>query len=270
MPQYSGAFFDRSEYMIRFNNVTKIYNNGVVGLKNIDLSIADGEFVVIIGSSGAGKSTLLRTINRLIDISQGDISINGKSVTQANPKELRRIRRNIGMIFQQFNLVKKNTVQKNVISGRLGYYSNLRTLFGLYSKEDYQKVNQALKLVGLEDKLKERSDSLSGGQQQRVSIARTIVQEADVILADEPVSALDPITAEVIMNDFQRLNIQEGKTIIVNLHSIELARKYASRIIGMKHGEIVFDGLPEEANDQKLKEIYGQKVFEKELTGDGV
>lgn len=254
--------------MITFDAVTKVYDNGVVGLKDIYLTIEDGEFIAIIGSSGAGKSTLLRSINRLIEITSGNITINDQSITQAKGQDLRHIRRNIGMIFQQFNLVKKNTVQKNVLSGRLGYYSNLKTLLGWFTKEDYQKVDAALAVVGLSDKLKVRCDALSGGQQQRVSVARTIVQEAEIILADEPVSALDPIMAEIVMNDFRRLNRDLHRTIIVNLHSVELARKYASRIIGMKAGQVVFDGSPAAANDATLKEIYGAAVFEEELAGD--
>lgn len=250
--------------MIEIKNVSKVFDNGVVGLKNVDLTINDGEFVCIIGLSGAGKSTLLRSLNRLNDITEGEILIDGESLTDANPKKLRRMRRNIGMIFQQFNLVRKNTVQKNVLSGRLGYYNNWQTLLGLFSKEDYQRTLTALEKVGLADKLKDRSDSLSGGQQQRVSIARTIVQEAELILADEPVSALDPVTSETVMNDFKRLNEEAGRTIIINIHSVPLARKYASRIIGMRAGEIVFDGPASEATDAKLGEIYGQAIFEQD------
>lgn len=250
--------------MIELNNVTKVFPNGVTGLKNINLTIHKGEFVCIIGLSGAGKSTLLRSLNRLNDVSEGEVKIAGESITNANARQLRRMRRNIGMIFQQFNLVRKNTVQKNVISGRLGYYSNWQTLLGLFSKEDYARTETALEKVGLADKLKDRSDSLSGGQQQRVSIARTIVQEADLILADEPVSALDPVTSETVMNDFKRLNEENERTIVINIHSVDLARRYASRIIGMRAGEIVFDGPAYAATDEKLNEIYGKAIFENE------
>lgn len=190
--------------MIQFENVTKTYNNGVKGLKNINLTINDGEFVSVIGLSGAGKSTLLRSINRLNEISEGNITIDGASITKANKRDLRRIRRNIGMIFQHFNLVKKSSVQKNVISGRLGYYSTFKSIFGIFSKEDYALVNDALGRVGLADKVHSRSDELSGGQQQRVSIARTLVQQASIILADEPVASLDPITTQKIMKDLKK------------------------------------------------------------------
>ncbi len=247
--------------MIRFEHVSKTFPNGIQGLKNIDLEIADGEFVAIIGLSGAGKSTFLRSINRLNEITEGNILIDEVSITQARRKELRQIRRNIGMIFQQFNLVKRSSVQKNVLSGRLGYYSTFKSIFGIFSKEDYQLVNDALKRVGLADKLQERSDELSGGQQQRVSIARTLVQEAKLILADEPVASLDPITTKMILDDLKKINQDLKRTVIINLHSVELARKYATRIIGLRAGEVVFDGKPSEATDEMLTNIYGQEIL---------
>ena len=246
--------------MIIFDNVSKTYGNGVKGLDHINLTIEDGEFVSIIGLSGAGKSTLLRSINRLNDVSEGEITINGLSVTKAGKKELRQIRRKIGLISQNFNLVKRSTVQKNVLSGRLGYYSTLKSIFGLFSKEDYERTNDALERVGLLDKLHTRCDELSGGQQQRVSIARTLVQQADIILADEPVASLDPVTTQKIMKDLQNINQSMGKTVIVNIHSVELARTFSTRIIALKAGKMVFDGTPEELTDQKLIEIYGKVI----------
>ena len=253
--------------MIQFENVTKTYANGVTGLKNINLTIEDGEFVSIIGLSGAGKSTLLRSINRLNEISEGNIVIDSTSITQAKKKELRKIRRHIGMIFQHFNLVKKSTVQKNVISGRLGYYSTLKSIFGIFSKDDYELVNDALERVGLADKLHSRSDELSGGQQQRVSIARTLVQQASIILADEPVASLDPITTQKIMKDLKKINSDLNRTIIINLHSVELAREFSSRIIGLRDGEVVFDGTAAEATDEVLTSIYGADIL-KQIEGD--
>ena len=246
--------------MIIFDNVSKTYGNGVKGLDHINLTIEDGEFVSIIGLSGAGKSTLLRSINRLNDVSEGEITINGLSVTKAGKKELRQIRRKIGLISQNFNLVKRSTVKKNVLSGRLGYYSTLKSIFGLFSKEDYERTNDALERVGLLDKLHTRCDELSGGQQQRVSIARTLVQQADIILADEPVASLDPVTTQKIMKDLQNINQSMGKTVIVNIHSVELARTFSTRIIALKAGKMVFDGKPEELTDQKLIEIYGKVI----------
>ena len=246
--------------MIIFDNVSKTYPNGVKGLSHINLTINDGEFVSIIGLSGAGKSTLLRSVNRLNDVTEGEITIDGVSLTKAGKKELRRIRRRIGMIAQQFNLVKRSTVQKNVLSGRLGYYSTWKSILGLFSKEDYERTKDALERVDLQDKLHSRCDELSGGQQQRVSIARTLVQQADIILADEPVASLDPVTTQKIMKDLQNINTTLGKTVIVNIHSVELARSFSTRIIALKAGEIVFDGAPEELTDERLIAIYGRKI----------
>ena len=246
--------------MIIFDNVSKTYPNGVKGLSHINLTINDGEFVSIIGLSGAGKSTLLRSVNRLNDVTEGEITIDGVSLTKAGKKELRRIRRRIGMISQQFNLVKRSTVQKNVLSGRLGYYSTWKSILGLFSKEDYERTKDALERVDLQDKLHSRCDELSGGQQQRVSIARTLVQQADIILADEPVASLDPVTTQKIMKDLQNINTTLGKTVILNIHSVELARSFSTRIIALKAGEIVFDGAPEELTDERLIAIYGRKI----------
>ena len=247
--------------MIQFENVTKTYKNGVKGLKNINLTINDGEFVSVIGLSGAGKSTLLRSINRLNEISEGNIIIDDASITNANKRDIRRIRRSIGMIFQHFNLVKKSSVQKNVISGRLGYYSTLKSVFGIFSKEDYALVDDALGRVGLADKLHSRSDELSGGQQQRVSIARTLVQQASIILADEPVASLDPITTQKIMKDLKKINQELNHTVVINLHSVDLAREFSSRIIGLRDGEVVFDGTAAQATDEVLTSIYGADIL---------
>lgn len=247
--------------MIVFENVSKIYSNGVKGLDQVNIQINDGEFVSVIGLSGAGKSTFLRSINRLIDISQGEIRVNDTSITGANKKQLRKIRRHIGMISQNFNLVKRSTVQKNVLSGRLGYYSTIRSILGLFTKEDYDRTREALEKVGLADKLHSRSDELSGGQQQRVSIARTLVQQADIILADEPVASLDPITTQKIMMDLKKINQDMKQTVVVNIHSVELAKKYSTRIIAFKGGKIVFDGTPEQLTGEALEEIYGKNIL---------
>ena len=248
--------------MITFDNVSKTYPNGVKGLQKINLTIEEGEFVSIIGLSGAGKSTLLRSINRLVPITEGDIRINGVSITKAGKKELRLIRRQIGLISQSFNLVKRSTVQKNVLSGRLGYYSTFKSILGLFTQEDYQRTKEALETVGLSDKLQTRSDELSGGQQQRVSIARALVQQAPVILADEPVSSLDPITTQKVMQDLKKINQTMNKTVIVNLHSVPLAQEFSTRIIALNEGQVVFDGDPEELTDTRLEEIYGKAIFD--------
>ncbi|HDR8091889.1 phosphonate ABC transporter ATP-binding protein [Bacillus cereus] len=251
--------------MIEFRNVSKVYPNGTKGLNNINLKIQKGEFVVMVGLSGAGKSTLLRSVNRLHEITEGEIMIEGESITAAKGTDLRRMRRDIGMIFQSFNLVKRSTVLKNVLAGRVGYHSTLRTTLGLFPKEDVELAFQALKRVNILEKAYARADELSGGQQQRVSIARALAQEAKIILADEPVASLDPLTTKQVLDDLKKINEDFGITTIVNLHSIDLARQYATRIIGLHAGEIVFDGLVEEATDEKFAEIYGDVAQKSEL-----
>ncbi|WP_028552221.1 phosphonate ABC transporter ATP-binding protein [Paenibacillus sp. UNC451MF] len=253
--------------MIEFQNVSKVYPNGTVGLKNINLKIQPGDFVVIVGLSGAGKSTLLRSINRLHEITDGHILIDGKSITAARGAELRRMRRDIGMIFQSFNLVKRVSVLRNVLSGRVGYHSTLRTVLGLFPKEDVELSLKALERVNIREKAYARADELSGGQQQRVSIARALAQEAKIILADEPVASLDPLTTRQVMDDLKRINQELGITTIVNLHFIDLAREYATRIIGLRAGEVVFDGPVSEATDEKFSEIYGRAIKKDELLG---
>lgn len=247
--------------MIIFDHVSKTYDNGVKGLIDVNLTINDGDFVSIIGLSGAGKSTLLRAINRLNEITEGEIVIDGESLTKANKKQLRKIRRGIGMISQQFNLVKRSTVQKNVLSGRLGYYSTLKSVLGIFSKQDYELCNQVLEKVGLSDKLHERCDNLSGGQQQRVSIARTLFQQANIILADEPVSALDPVTSVEIMDELKKINETMNKTVIVNIHSVDLAKKFSRRVIALQDGKVVFDGVPELLTNEVLTMIYKGDSF---------
>lgn len=251
--------------MIEFKHVTKVYRNGTIGLKDVNVKINGGEFVVIVGLSGAGKSTFLRSINRLHEISKGEILIDGKSITNAKGKELRNFRRNIGMIFQSFNLVTRSTVLKNVLSGRVGYHSTMATLLGLFPKEDIELSLKALERVNIKEKAYSRADELSGGQQQRVSIARALAQEAKIILADEPVASLDPLTTVQVMEDLKKINKELGITTIVNLHNVELTRKYADRILGFRAGELVFDGKIEEATDDIFNEIYGKEVDKDEI-----
>lgn len=251
--------------MIEIRNVSKTYANGTKGLNHINLTIGRGEFVAIVGLSGAGKSTLLRSMNRLHDITEGEIVIDGKSITAAKGKELRRIRRNIGMIFQSFNLVKRSSVLRNVLAGRVGYHSTLLTLLGRFPKADVDLAFQALDRVGIVQKAYARADELSGGQQQRVAIARVLAQEAKIILADEPVASLDPLTTKQVMDDLKRINTESEITTIVNLHSIDLARQYATRIIGLRAGEVVFDGPVSEATDERFTEIYGRPFGKDEV-----
>lgn len=250
--------------IIRFKHVNKVYPNGVQGLKDINLSIEKGEFVIVVGLSGAGKSTLLRSINRLHEISDGEIEIDGRSITKAKGKNLRMIRRDIGMIFQSFNLVKRSSVLRNVLTGRLAYYPSIKTFFNLFTKEDKELAYQSLQRVNLAEKVYTRADELSGGQQQRVSIARALTQEPKIILADEPVASLDPVTTQKVMDDLKRINQELGITIVVNLHSVPLARDYGTRIIGLRAGEVVFDGPVAEATDETLEGIYGSAIIEGE------
>ena len=242
--------------MIQLKDVSKIYDNGTVGLKDINLKINKGEFVVVVGLSGAGKSTLLRSINRLHDISSGDILIDGKSITNAKGKNLRELRRDIGMIFQNFNLVKRSSVLRNVLVGRVAYYPTWKTTFNLFTKEDKQKAYEALQKVDLADKVYARADELSGGQQQRVAIARVLMQNPKIILADEPTASLDPQTSVRVMNDLKMLNEEYGMTVVANLHSIELAQQFGKRVIGIRAGQVVYDGKMEDTPKSVFTDIY--------------
>ncbi|HDF6149289.1 TPA: phosphonate ABC transporter ATP-binding protein [Staphylococcus aureus] len=252
---------------IKFKNVSKVYPNGHVGLKNINLNIEKGEFAVIVGLSGAGKSTLLRSVNRLHDITSGEIFIQGKSITKAHGKALLEMRRNIGMIFQHFNLVKRSSVLRNVLSGRVGYHPTWKMVLGLFPKEDKIKAMDALERVNILDKYNQRSDELSGGQQQRISIARALCQESEIILADEPVASLDPLTMKQVMDDLRKINQELGITILINLHFVDLAKEYGTRIIGLRDGEVVYDGPASEATDDVFSKIYGRTIKEDEKLG---
>ncbi|UQS86860.1 phosphonate ABC transporter ATP-binding protein [Nicoliella spurrieriana] len=244
------------EPAIAFKDVQKVYDSGTIGLKDINLEIQKGEFIAVVGLSGAGKSTLLRSINKMHDITSGDILIDGKSIVNYKSKKLRALRRNIGMIFQNFNLVKQRTVQRNVLNGRVGFYPTWKSVLGLFSKADKNKAVESLKTVNLLDKLYTRTDQLSGGQQQRVAIARTLMQDPKIILADEPVASLDPVTSEAVMDDLKNLNEQLGITVVVNLHSVELAMKYASRIIGLRSGQLVYDQPINNVSNGDFDKIY--------------
>lgn len=252
---------------IEFKDVRKVYSNGHVGLDRINLNIEKGDFAVIVGLSGSGKSTLLRSINRLHDITEGEILIDGKSMTKASGNQLLEMRRNIGMIFQNFNLVKRSSVMRNVLSGRVGYHPTWKMILGLFPKEDKIKALEALDRVNILDKYKSRSDELSGGQQQRISIAKALCQEPAIILADEPVASLDPLTTKQVMDDLKRINQELGITIIINLHFVDLAREYGTRIIGLRDGQLVFDGPVERATDEAFNEIYGRSIQDEEKLG---
>ncbi len=246
--------------MIVFDHVSKVYPNGTVGLDDVNLTIGDGEFVAIIGRSGAGKSTLLRSVNRMHDITGGTLTVNGTSVKNLKGKRLRRFRRGIGMVFQSFNLVTRTTVIRNVLSACVPDMPFWRVLLGAFRKQDKITALEALEKVGILDKAYIRADQLSGGQQQRVALARTLAQNPKIILADEPVAALDPVTAKQVMEDFVRINQEMGISILLNIHHIELAMEYASRMIGIRAGKIVYDGPAKDVNQTVLDAIYGEEA----------
>lgn len=242
--------------MIEFNKVEKVYPNGTQALKDINLQIGKGEFVAVIGLSGAGKSTLIRCINRMHDITGGQLFVDETDVGALKGKGIRKFRRKVGMIFQSFNLVNRTTVLKNVLVAFAPDNPFWRTLTGMYTKNQKIKALEALDQVGILDKAYVRVDQLSGGQQQRVALARTLAQGPDVILADEPIASLDPVTAKRVMDDFTRINKELDITILMNIHHVEIALEYAERIIGIRAGEVVYDGPTSEVDEETLKMIY--------------
>ena len=242
--------------MIEFKNVYKTYPNGFTALKNVNLNIEQGEFVAIIGLSGAGKSTILRCINRMHDIQQGTLTVDDVDVESLSGKALRRFRRKVGMIFQSFNLVSRSTVIKNVLTADVPDMPFWRVLFGIFTKEQKMRALESLDKVGILDKAYTRCDQLSGGQQQRVALARTLNQNPSIILADEPVASLDPVTARQVMSDFVRINKEYNITILLNIHHVDLALNYCDRVIGVRAGEIVFDGPASSITQEQLDEVY--------------
>ena len=246
--------------MLKVEHLVKTYPNGTRALQDVSFEVQDGEFLAVIGLSGSGKSTLLRCINRLIDPTSGRILWNGVDVTAASGTDLRNIRRQIGMVFQQFNLVKRSSVLTNVLSGRLGYVSPAKSLFNYFSSADKQRALSNLELMGLRDKAYIRADSLSGGQQQRVGIARALMQEPKLVLADEPVASLDPVLAHSILKYLEQMNRERGITVLCSLHFLDLVHRYATRAIALKDGQVVFEGLPKEIDDAQFKAIYGQEA----------
>jgi phosphonate transport system ATP-binding protein len=252
--------------VLTVKNLSKVYPSGTQALKDLSFEVEDGEFLVVIGLSGSGKSTLLRCINRLIDPTEGTIIWNGVDITAAGPAELRKIRQHIGMIFQQFNLVKRSSVMTNVLSGRLGYVNPWLSLSGIWSKEEQKRAVNALTRVGIEEKVNERADALSGGQQQRVGIARALMQEPKLMLADEPVASLDPVLAHTILQYLEQLNKMDGVTVICSLHFLDLVQRYGTKVIALKDGMKVFEGLPQDINRTRFKEIYGEEAQEVNAT----
>jgi phosphonate transport system ATP-binding protein len=251
--------------LLRIEHLTKIYPRGTKALDDVTLDIATGEFVVLIGLSGSGKSTLLRCINRLIEPTSGRIVFDDVDVTKARGAELRRIRRRMGMVFQQFNLVRRSSVFQNVLAGRLGYRSTWRTITGRPSRVDIDLGFENLARVGIIEKAYARADALSGGQQQRVGIARALMQRPHLMLADEPVASLDPATSHSVMKYLEEINKKDGITVICSLHFLSLARRYGTRVIALKAGRVAFDGRPADIDERRFKEIYGEDAVEVEI-----
>lgn len=243
--------------LLKIEELSKEYKGGTKALENINFSVENGEFISIIGPSGAGKSTLLRCINRMIDATEGNIVFDNTDVLKVRKKELRNLRTKIGMIFQHYNLVERLSVIENVLHGRLGYKSTIAGAVGVYSEEEKKQAFHILSMLGLEDQAYKRCDQLSGGQKQRVGIARALIQKPKLVLCDEPIASLDPSSSKVIMDHLKSINQKMGITCILNLHQVDVAKKYSDRIIGINSGKIVFNGKPAELTKEKVHTIYG-------------
>jgi phosphonate transport system ATP-binding protein len=250
--------------MLVIERLVKDYPGNVRALDDVSLTVPDGEFLVLIGLSGSGKSTLLRCINRLVEPTSGRILLDDVDITAARAADLRAIRRNIGMIFQQFNLVRRSSVLTNALTGRLGYVSPWQSVMNHFGEEDYKRALINLERVGLRERAHQRADRLSGGQQQRVGIARALMQEPRIMLADEPVASLDPATSHSVLKYLQQIN-REGMTVICSLHFLSLARTYGTRVVALKDGRLMFDGLPSEIDERRFKDIYGEEAVEVEI-----
>jgi phosphonate transport system ATP-binding protein len=244
--------------MLEIKNLSKRYEGGPLALDDVSFKVPQGEFLAVIGLSGSGKSTLLRCINRLIEPTAGDIIWNDVNVTQASDDELRTVRRKIGMVFQHFNLVSRSTVLTNVLSGRLGYTNPAMSFLNKFSQSDIDNAYKELERVGIAEKADQRADELSGGQQQRVGIARAMMQNPAIILADEPVASLDPVLAHSIMQHLEKINKEQGVTVLCSLHFLDLVHRYADRAIALNDGKLMYDGPPSGIDDAKFKEIYGK------------
>lgn len=251
--------------LLEIRNLTKYYNKSTPALNDISFNVQEGEFVAVIGPSGAGKSTLLRCVNRMIEATGGEVIFAGSDVLKANKHELRRIRTRIGMVFQHYNLVDRLTVIENILHGRLGYKSTLSGVLGRYSEEEKRQAFQIIDILGLTDHIYQRCDQLSGGQKQRVGIGRALVQNPRLILCDEPIASLDPHAARIIMDHLRNICDQMKITVVVNLHQVQTAVKYADRIIGIKEGRVAFNSLPEGLFVDQICDIYGTEIRELSL-----
>jgi phosphonate transport system ATP-binding protein len=246
--------------LLEVNGLMKSYQPGNPILKDVSFSVEAGEFVAVIGPSGAGKSTMLRCLNRMVDIGEGQVFFDGKDVGAQNKKGLRDVRKHIGMVFQHYNLVPRLTVIENVLHGRFGYKSTLQGVLGRFTEAEKRKAFDLLEKLGIAEHAYKRCDQLSGGQQQRVGICRALIQDPKIILCDEPIASLDPNSSKVIMDHLKTISIEFGITCIVNLHQVDVAKDYANRIIGLKKGEVVFDGPSPLLTERFTDEIYGMKT----------
>lgn len=253
--------------MIQLENVRKVYESGDEALDGVSLDVTGSEVVTIIGPSGAGKSTLLRCINRLTEPTDGKIWLDDTELTSLSESGLRGARRDIGMIYQEYGLVERLSVMENVLSGRLGYVGNLAALRRKFPGEDISRAYEVLDRVGMAGHENDRADELSGGQRQRVGIARAILQRPKIMLADEPTSSLDPETSRAVMDLLSKIANDDDIPVLINIHEVELAREYADRIIGLRRGEVVFDGTAEELTNSAEETIYGSATTER--TSDG-
>lgn len=260
--------------VLQLEGLGKTYPNGTVALAGATLAIARHEFVVVIGPSGAGKSTLLRCMNRLNDPTSGRILLDGEDITRVTGRRLRLVRARVGMIFQQFNLAGRLSVLQNVLVGRLRFSQTpvrvVPSVVRWFGRAERAAAFECLRLVGIPEKAFQRADSLSGGQQQRVAIARTLAQECEVMLADEPIASLDPKSAEAVMDALKLANTARNVAVVVNLHQVDVARKYATRIIGMNAGRVIFDGPPEHLTDEAIERVYAGKLNELSKAGVGL
>lgn len=250
------------ESILKITNLEKTYPNGVRALKGVSFDVKPGEFLVVIGLSGSGKSTLLRCINHLHSPTAGQILFKGQDITGVKGRDARVLRQKIGMIFQQFNLVGRHSVLSNVLMGKLSKTGTFKSIFGWFSDEDKKQAIEYLRLVGIAEKAHIRADNLSGGQQQRVAIARALTQQPEVLLADEPVASLDPATCHTVMDYLEKVNKELGITVICNLHFLSLVRRYATRVVALKAGELVYSGDPKNIDEAWFQKIYGEGAKE--------
>ncbi len=248
--------------MLQLKNLGKRYKTGDDALKNVDLEIPDGQLVGLIGPSGAGKSTLIRCVNRLVEPTTGTVTLNNIEITSLSASGLRKERRKMGMIFQEYALVDRLTIMENVMSGRLGYMGFWKSFFRKYPQSDVDEAFRLLERVGLDHMVDKRADELSGGQKQRVGIARALIQDPEVILIDEPTASLDPKTSRQIMRLISELCRERNLSAIVNIHDVALAQMFVERIVGLQMGEIIFDGSPDELTPEVLTKIYGEEDWE--------